>query len=198
MAVIATTFALVAVFLPTAFMAGVPGLFFKQFGWTAVLAILASLVVARLLTPMMAAYLLKPRKRHKADDGLPEGGFATAGFADQAQRFAGRDGETDAVDGMDRAEPAPEMDDQILDGEQGTHVAASVGAAKQATRRPAPAGSNGGRSVRQTSMTFGQRGAKAQPSGNASSGGTMPGISARRCGVTPVSRRGVAPSRPSV
>ncbi|WP_296446112.1 efflux RND transporter permease subunit, partial [Rhodoferax sp. UBA5149] len=62
MAVIATTFALVAVFLPTAFMGGVPGLFFKQFGWTAVLAILASLVVARLLTPMMAAYLLKPHK----------------------------------------------------------------------------------------------------------------------------------------
>jgi multidrug efflux pump subunit AcrB len=51
MAVIATTFALVAVFLPTAFMGGVPGLFFKQFGWTAVLAILASLLVARLLTP---------------------------------------------------------------------------------------------------------------------------------------------------
>jgi multidrug efflux pump subunit AcrB len=61
MAVIATTFALVAVFLPTAFMGGVPGLFFKQFGWTAVLAILASLMVARLLTPMMAAYLLKPK-----------------------------------------------------------------------------------------------------------------------------------------
>ena len=60
MAVIATTFALVAVFLPTAFMGGVPGLFFKQFGWTAVIAILASLVVARLLTPMMAAYILKP------------------------------------------------------------------------------------------------------------------------------------------
>jgi len=59
--VIATTFALVAVFLPTAFMAGIPGLFFKQFGWTAVLAVLASLVVARLLTPMMAAYILKPK-----------------------------------------------------------------------------------------------------------------------------------------
>ncbi|MBK9624047.1 MAG: efflux RND transporter permease subunit [Rhodocyclaceae bacterium] len=62
MAVIATTFALVAVFLPTAFMGGIPGKFFKQFGWTAVLAILASLMVARLLTPMMAAYLLKPPK----------------------------------------------------------------------------------------------------------------------------------------
>ncbi|MCC2971080.1 efflux RND transporter permease subunit [Massilia sp. IC2-476] len=64
MAVIATTFSLVAVFLPTAFMSGIAGKFFKQFGWTAVLAILASLVVARLLTPMMAAYLLKPAKHH--------------------------------------------------------------------------------------------------------------------------------------
>jgi multidrug efflux pump subunit AcrB len=69
MAVIATTLALVAVFLPTAFMAGVPGLFFKQFGWTAVLAILASLMVARLLTPMMAAYLLKPKKHRVREDG---------------------------------------------------------------------------------------------------------------------------------
>ena len=69
MAVIATTFALVAVFLPTAFMSGVPGLFFKQFGWTAVLAILASLMVARLLTPMMAAYLLKPTAEIEKKDG---------------------------------------------------------------------------------------------------------------------------------
>jgi multidrug efflux pump subunit AcrB len=69
MAVIATTFALVAVFLPTAFMGGVPGLFFKQFGWTAVLAIVASLMVARLLTPMMAAYLLKPTTDKEPEDG---------------------------------------------------------------------------------------------------------------------------------
>jgi len=60
LAVIATTFTLVAVFLPTAFMAGIPGKFFKQFGWTASLAVAASLLVARVLTPMMAAYLLKP------------------------------------------------------------------------------------------------------------------------------------------
>ena len=60
LAVIATTFTLVAVFLPTAFMSGVPGKFFKQFGWTASLAVFASLMVARVLTPMMAAYLLKP------------------------------------------------------------------------------------------------------------------------------------------
>jgi multidrug efflux pump subunit AcrB len=69
MAVIATTFSLVAVFLPTAFMGGIPGKFFKQFGWTAVLAILASLLVARLLTPMMAAYFLKPARHVEEKDG---------------------------------------------------------------------------------------------------------------------------------
>jgi multidrug efflux pump subunit AcrB len=60
LAVVATTFTLIAVFLPTAFMSGVAGKFFKQFGWTASLAVFASLVVARVLTPMMAAYILKP------------------------------------------------------------------------------------------------------------------------------------------
>ena len=59
LAVIATTFTLIAVFLPTAFMSGIAGKFFKQFGWTAALAVFASLVVARMLTPMMAAYMLK-------------------------------------------------------------------------------------------------------------------------------------------
>jgi len=60
LAVIATTFTLIAVFLPTAFMGGVPGKFFVQFGWTAAIAVFFSLVVARMLTPMMAAYILKP------------------------------------------------------------------------------------------------------------------------------------------
>jgi multidrug efflux pump subunit AcrB len=59
-AVIATTMALVVVFLPTAMMSGVAGLFFREFGWTAVAAVLASLLVARLLTPMTAVWLLKP------------------------------------------------------------------------------------------------------------------------------------------
>ncbi len=69
LAVVATTFTLVSVFLPTAFMAGIPGKFFKQFGWTAALAIMASLVVARLLTPMMAAYILKPSVEVKEEQG---------------------------------------------------------------------------------------------------------------------------------
>jgi hydrophobe/amphiphile efflux-1 (HAE1) family protein len=58
LAVIATSMTLVAVFLPTAMMGGIPGLIFKQFGWTAVVAVLASLTVARLITPMLAARYL--------------------------------------------------------------------------------------------------------------------------------------------
>lgn len=73
LAVIATTFTLIAVFLPTAFMSGVAGKFFVQFGWTAALAIFASLIVARLLTPMMSAYLLKPwvKKDQDAVQDMP-------------------------------------------------------------------------------------------------------------------------------
>jgi multidrug efflux pump subunit AcrB len=66
LAVIATSFTLIAVFLPTAFMSGVPGKFFVQFGWAAAISVFFSLVVARMLTPMMAAYLLhKPKKEHR-------------------------------------------------------------------------------------------------------------------------------------
>ncbi|CAK0766470.1 RND transporter [Gammaproteobacteria bacterium] len=63
LAVIATTFTLIAVFLPTAFMTGIVGKFFVEFGWTAAISVFFSLVVARMLTPMMAAYLLKPNTR---------------------------------------------------------------------------------------------------------------------------------------
>jgi multidrug efflux pump subunit AcrB len=58
-AVIATSITLGAVFVPVAFMPGIPGKFFREFGWTAAIAVLFSLLVARLLTPMMAAYQLK-------------------------------------------------------------------------------------------------------------------------------------------
>lgn len=64
LAVVATTFTLIAVFLPTAFMSGTVGKFFVQFGWTAAIAVFFSLVVARMLTPLMAAYLLRPPKQH--------------------------------------------------------------------------------------------------------------------------------------
>jgi multidrug efflux pump subunit AcrB len=69
LAVIATTFTLIAVFLPTAFMPGIAGKFFVQFGWTAAIAVFFSLVVARMLTPMMAAYILRPPKAEHHEPG---------------------------------------------------------------------------------------------------------------------------------
>jgi multidrug efflux pump subunit AcrB len=61
LAVVATTFSIVAVFLPVGVMPGVAGQFFKQFGFTVVIAVLISLAVARLITPMLCAYFLKAR-----------------------------------------------------------------------------------------------------------------------------------------
>ncbi|MCY7270792.1 MAG: efflux RND transporter permease subunit [Sphingomonas bacterium] len=59
LAVLATTMAIVAVFLPVGLMPGISGQFFKNFGFTVVVAVMISLFVARLITPLMAAYLLK-------------------------------------------------------------------------------------------------------------------------------------------
>ncbi|HWI84913.1 MAG TPA: efflux RND transporter permease subunit [Sphingomonas sp.] len=59
LAVVGTTFSIVAVFLPVALMPGIAGQYFKNFGLTVVVAVLISLLVARLITPMVAAYFLK-------------------------------------------------------------------------------------------------------------------------------------------
>jgi multidrug efflux pump subunit AcrB len=75
LAVIATTITLVVVFVPTALMSGVPGLFFRQFGWTAVIAVLSSLLVARMLTPVMATWLLKPNSSKEENDGVIMQGY---------------------------------------------------------------------------------------------------------------------------
>ncbi len=69
-AVIATSMTLAAVFVPVAFMPGIPGKFFREFGWTAATAVLFSLLVARLLTPMMAAYQLKAHPVKTGDTKL--------------------------------------------------------------------------------------------------------------------------------
>jgi HAE1 family hydrophobic/amphiphilic exporter-1 len=60
LAVVATTMAIVVVFTPVSFMPGIPGQFFREFGLTVSVAVLFSLLVARLVTPLMAAYMLKP------------------------------------------------------------------------------------------------------------------------------------------
>jgi hydrophobe/amphiphile efflux-1 (HAE1) family protein len=67
LAVIATSLTLCAVFVPVAFMPGIAGRFFKQFAFTATIAVLCSLLVARLLTPMMAAHMMKPHGEEEKD-----------------------------------------------------------------------------------------------------------------------------------
>ena len=59
LAVVATTLSIVAVFLPVGIMGGIPGQFFKNFGLTVVTSVLLSLAVARMITPMVAAYFLQ-------------------------------------------------------------------------------------------------------------------------------------------
>lgn len=59
--VVATSFCIVAVFLPVGLMPGVTGQFFKNFGLTVVIAVLMSLAVARMITPMLAAYFLEAK-----------------------------------------------------------------------------------------------------------------------------------------
>ncbi len=65
LAVVATTFTIVAVFAPVGFMPGIIGQFFKAFALAACVSVIFSLVVARLLTPLMGAYML--RAHHKPD-----------------------------------------------------------------------------------------------------------------------------------
>lgn len=69
LAVVATTATIIVVFVPVAFMGGIPGQFFRQFGLTVAVAVFFSLVVARLLTPMMAAYWMKMTPSHQVHGG---------------------------------------------------------------------------------------------------------------------------------
>jgi len=68
LAVVATTFTIVAVFAPVGFMPGIIGQFFKAFALAACISVLFSLVVARLLTPLMGAYMLKADHNHEDKD----------------------------------------------------------------------------------------------------------------------------------
>jgi len=63
--VTATVMTIVSVFAPVAFMGGIPGQFFRPFGVTVAVSVLFSLLVARTVTPLMAAYLLKDKKHHQ-------------------------------------------------------------------------------------------------------------------------------------
>ena len=73
LAVVATTMTIVAVFVPVSFMSGITGQFFKEFGLTVAIATLFSLLVARLLTPLMAAYLLSRSPPEDEPEGIARG-----------------------------------------------------------------------------------------------------------------------------
>lgn len=78
-AVMATTLAIVVIFLPVAFMKGIIGRFFMQFSLTVVFAILVSLLVSVTLTPMLSSLLLHPRKKDAHEGGTPGGIMARIG-----------------------------------------------------------------------------------------------------------------------
>jgi hydrophobe/amphiphile efflux-1 (HAE1) family protein len=70
LAVVATSFTIIAVFLPVSFMGGITGQYFRQFGLTVAVAVFVSLMVARLITPVLAAYTLRSDSiAHHQHDG---------------------------------------------------------------------------------------------------------------------------------
>jgi hydrophobe/amphiphile efflux-1 (HAE1) family protein len=78
LAVIATTFTIIAVFVPVSFMPGIPGQYFIQFGLTVAVSVFFSLAVARLITPVMAAYLMRSNDgdgHHDDKDGTIMRGY---------------------------------------------------------------------------------------------------------------------------
>lgn len=81
LAVIAISLTIVAIFSPVSFMGGIAGQYFRQFGLTVAIAVLISLLVARLITPMMAAYFMRPiKEEHEGNGPLMRGyvGFLRA------------------------------------------------------------------------------------------------------------------------
>ena len=78
LAVVATTGAIIAVFVPVSFMEGGMGVFFKEFGLTVAMAAFFSLIVARLITPMMAAFFLK----NEGHEGEAKPGVFTDAYHD--------------------------------------------------------------------------------------------------------------------
>ena len=75
MAVIAISATIIAIFVPVSFMSGVAGQYFKQFGMTVAISVFFSLLVARLITPMMAAYLMRSGGHEEVKDGAIMRGY---------------------------------------------------------------------------------------------------------------------------
>ncbi|NBW89811.1 MAG: efflux RND transporter permease subunit, partial [Gammaproteobacteria bacterium] len=78
LAVVATSATIIAVFLPVSFMGGITGQYFKQFGLTVAAAVFFSLLVARLITPLIAAHTLRPHDEIRSADGALMNGYLQA------------------------------------------------------------------------------------------------------------------------
>jgi HAE1 family hydrophobic/amphiphilic exporter-1 len=90
LAVMATTFSLLAVFIPVGFMSGIVGRFMSSFGLTSAAAIVVSLIVSFTLTPMLSARWIKPPKKAVTPEGLPdEAGESINAEQDDLQRAGG-------------------------------------------------------------------------------------------------------------
>jgi multidrug efflux pump subunit AcrB len=77
LAVVATSATIIAVFLPVSFMEGITGQYFRQFGLTVAAAVFFSLLVARLITPVIAAHTLKADSLRAHQDGRVMSGYLT-------------------------------------------------------------------------------------------------------------------------
>jgi multidrug efflux pump subunit AcrB len=75
LAVIAISATIIAVFAPVSFMGGIAGQYFKQFGLTVAVAVFFSLLVARLITPMLAAYFLRSHVHEEPKPGVVMRGY---------------------------------------------------------------------------------------------------------------------------
>jgi hydrophobe/amphiphile efflux-1 (HAE1) family protein len=78
LAVVACSMTIIAVFLPVSFLGGLVGQFFIQFGFTVAVAVFMSLLVARLISPMLAAYGLRPHAGLRGADGRLMNGYLKA------------------------------------------------------------------------------------------------------------------------
>jgi len=96
LAVVATSATIIAVFLPVSFMSGITGQYFKQFGLTVAAAVFFSLLVARLITPVIAAFTLRPEGGVKAHLDGP----LMARYLSWLQRCVHRRGRTMAAGGL--------------------------------------------------------------------------------------------------
>ncbi len=86
LAVIATTFTIIAVFVPVSFMGGIPGQYFMQFGLTVAIAVAFSLLVARLITPMMAAFFMTAKDANVGDHEGEQDGAVMRGYLGFVER----------------------------------------------------------------------------------------------------------------